>query len=444
MNLIDKNTKSILIYNPISDIGHFDSWCKIFTTALLKNNWTVIVLTKNKKLLKEYLDKEFNNYRNNYIILNDCNIIKSNANNVIVNDISSLKFIKYINIKLNGIKINKINLFKKIIFNFLFFITSKLEFLFKKLFHQVIISSTNPSDFANDINLVISHLHFHPKIILNMYLDLYDSNPDSWALFSQKMKFNWTGIHMDTSNTLVNRPYEQSPTLKLIFTINQKLNKLENNKFRVHYRWLPDTTDTSLPSEVTPVAERIKKNARGRNIVFLGGAIGGTKNLSLWSEVLFKIDPSKWYFVQIGKVDYGTLSTSDLIALQKLQTSTIENLFLIDGFLEDEAIFNEVITISSVVWALYKDFDRSSNILTKAALFSRPVIVSNKYLMGQRVNTYKIGLTVPEDSAEETIDGLNWLIANPIPLSNFENYASVYSAQALSIQLEQSLRPYAQ
>ncbi len=37
-----------------------------------------------------------------------------------------------------------------------------------------------------------------------------------------------------------------------------------------------------------------------------------------------------------------------------------------------------------------------SNILTKAALLSKPIIVSDRFLMGQRVNTYNIGIAVPE------------------------------------------------
>ena len=105
----------------------------------------------------------------------------------------------------------------------------------------------------------------------------------------------------------------------------------------------------------------------------------------------------------------------------------------------DETVFNEIMSISSIVWGLYRDFDRSSNILTKSALLSKPIIVSDRFLMGQRVNTYKIGVAVSEIDADSAKSGIEWLINNPVPLANFERYADVYSTRALSKKLNESL-----
>ena len=75
----------------------------------------------------------------------------------------------------------------------------------------------------------------------------------------------------------------------------------------------------------------------------------------------------------------------------------------------------------------------------KAALFSKPILVSDKYLMGQRVREYGVGAVVSESDIESVILGLTQLMANPVPAKNFENYATIYSTQALYAKLDQTL-----
>jgi hypothetical protein len=275
---------------------------------------------------------------------------------------------------------------------------------------------------------------------MNLYVDLYAPDSEVWEIFAESMQYKWVGIHMDMTHTLVNRPYWKSAALKTIFTINESATTaIDGDVKGMNYQWLPDVTDISLPATPSQITIQIQKRANGRNIIFLGGAIGGTKNLSLWSELVFKADKSKWFFVQIGKIDYGTLSGADLAGLQKLLAAKYENFYYSDDYLPDEAVFNEVISKSAVVWGLYRDFDRSSNILTKAALFSKPIVVSKNYLMGQRVDQYKIGCSVSETDVSEALNAIDWLVTNPVSADNFKNYAAVYSTQALTEKLDQCL-----
>lgn len=64
--------------------------------------------------------------------------------------------------------------------------------------------------------------------------------------------------------------------------------------------------------------------------------------------------------------------------------------------LPDEAAFNALVAACDVIFAAYRDFRHSSNILNKAAIFRKPVIVSDGYLMAERVRRYRLGLVVPE------------------------------------------------
>jgi hypothetical protein len=442
MNFFDNNKKSILIYNPLSHVGHFDSWCAIFTKSLLDRGWRVCVITKNSQKIFDTFPQEIAKDASPLLILDDHSVIKDNQYynfcRKVLDKLKVFEFLEHIQINLNPSPINERMRFLKRGYNYCVRkITNSLNKIFQP---KLIISATNPMEYASDINLAINLLGTPPKVVMNMYVDLYSPAPEIWETIDQIMQCKWVGIHMDMTHTLINKPYWKSAALKTIFTINEPATTLVDGGVKgINYQWLPDVTDISMPVSPSQITIQIQERANGRHIIFLGGAIGGTKNLSLWSDLVFKADQSKFFFVQAGKVDYGTLSADDLAGLQKLLLIKSENFFYLDDYLSDEAVFNELVRKSTVIWGLYRDFDRSSNILTKAALFSKPIIVSKNYLMGQRVNQYKIGCAISETDVDEALEALNFLIENPICADNFKNYSAVYSTQALSEKLDQSL-----
>lgn len=444
--MIDKKNKTVLIYNPLSNIGHFDSWCSIFVKNLLQNEWLVIVVTKNSKKISDDIIKNNNKYNSQLIILdNNTDIQKGWYFSGCGRVLNALKIFKL----LGAVKIDIENLDRYKDKKTLRFFARSWNYLIRKadarlkalFLPRLKISAINPVHFADDVNLILKSSQIKPAIILNMYLDLYNPDQHLWQKFADRMKSCWVGIHMDMTHTLVNQPYAKSETLGLIYTINETPQQSDRTFDQpVQYQWLPDVTDTTLPKNISEITTIIKSRALGRNILFLGGAIGGTKNLALWTELIFKLDKSEWFFVQIGKIDYSTLSENDLKGLKKLQASAFENVYIADTYLQNEAIFNEIISISSLIWGVYRDFDRSSNILTKAALFSKPILVSNRYLMGRRVDEYKIGMTVSETSVDEVVTAIALLMDQPVPKENYAKYAAVYSTQALAEKLDQSLQ----
>ena len=67
----------------------------------------------------------------------------------------------------------------------------------------------------------------------------------------------------------------------------------------------------------------------------------------------------------------------------------------------DESCFNALIAESDLIFAAYKQFTGSSNLLTKAAAFRKPVIVSRGLCMGRRVEQAKPPeKTTPENAAQ--------------------------------------------
>lgn len=202
----------------------------------------------------------------------------------------------------------------------------------------------------------------------------------------------------------------------------------------VHVQYLPDIANLQLPKELPDIANLIKSNANGRKIIFLGGIIGLRKNLALWLDLVDKADPKKWYFIQIGEIDFKNLNSSEFLAVYKKLISPPENLMLSPSYISDENVFNSIISTSDIVFAVYKDFKNSSNMITKASFFHKPILVSDRYLMGRRVEAYGIGITVPEDDVQKIISGLEKLASENIPSANFDSYNNVFNQEVFGAE----------
>ncbi len=106
------------------------------------------------------------------------------------------------------------------------------------------------------------------------------------------------------------------------------------------------------------------------------------------------------------------------------------------GTLPDEKVFNKIIDICDVIFAVYRDFRISSNMLGKAAHFRKPILVSDRYLLGERVMRYGIGHTVDEDDAASILSGLLKTAKQPAASGRISRYSSEFSIDALALRLE--------
>jgi glycosyltransferase involved in cell wall biosynthesis len=78
----------------------------------------------------------------------------------------------------------------------------------------------------------------------------------------------------------------------------------------------------------------------------------------------------------------------------------------------DDAAFNGILQASDVVFAGYHDFPHSSNIMGKAAEFRKPIIVSDGYLMAERVRRYGSGEVVPQKNPAALTAALHRILAD--------------------------------
>jgi hypothetical protein len=430
-----ENKKSIIIYNPISGVGHYDSWCALFARCLARKGWKICIATPNAQAISTELSELDPAFKRNILILDphiQLPLVPKSKKLANSKQIIALKQYLTEAIDQNEFKpspfLDRVRqaIRRRILVLLKFLTTPSLR-----------ISAHSPAIFAQDLQFINQTFHGQANLVLNMYLDLYSNTQSNWYSFNQKIENNWCAVHIDTSKTLRNINKTHLRNLKAIFYINEDLS-LPNNS-PLSYYWIPDVATLSLPNQDSVLTSLIKKRANNRKIVFLGGAIGETKNLSSWYQVIHCCDAKQWFFVQAGVINRATLSEYDLIALKKIEQAPPENLLIYDHYLESDAEFNQLISISDIIWGLYRDFDRSSNILGKSAVFRKPILVSDKYLMGQRVRQYKTGLAMDESDVKKIAISLEALRLTPIPEISFARYALEHGELALAEKIDQYL-----
>ncbi len=437
----------ILVYNPISNEGHLDSWHVLFIQMLRAEGWKVIALSTDsgalrKKLLAKGLE------------LSEGLIVFPSERSPMTRRLQIRRACEAFRLKgeFLGSRISSRSIYTSLMRPLVFSACAVMNALTriyrelkkKKLRHsegeQVSESVAHPSEFSQIVNQVLVRYPDQICTVLNMYMDMYRVDTDAWKDFSFIETVPWFGVCITPSvNSLAS--YYRLGDFKGTFFLDEAIcayyqSLLPNKKFE----YMPDITDTDMPAYQTPLANEVLKRAAGRKIVFIGGSIGKQKNLVAWYELIQQADCSKWYFVQIGRINENNLTSLDRAVLTNALAKPIQNLTIYPDYLADEREFNQIISVSDVIFAVYRDFKRSSNMLSKAAYFEKPILVSDAYLMGERVRRYKIGIEVKEDEVSSIVAGLNRIDVTPIPSQNFEAYRQDFNFHNASQRLSSFIR----
>lgn len=159
----------------------------------------------------------------------------------------------------------------------------------------------------------------------------------------------------------------------------------------------PDIADDTPPdSGPDSLGDRIRALAAGRPVVTLAGSLHYQRGVGLFLEAA-SANP-QWYFVLAGTMPPDVRS-SYAQELEAFAAGCPQRGFFHDGFIAGEAAFNGLMAASDVVWNVHVDWPGSSNTLTKAATFERPVVVGRGHLLEQRVRKFRLGEVCDESDA---------------------------------------------
>ncbi len=120
------------------------------------------------------------------------------------------------------------------------------------------------------------------------------------------------------------------------------------------------------------------------------------------------------------------------LELTAIASSTPENCYFHFGHIPDQGSFNSLLSISDILCAAYEEFPHSSNILTKAAAFQKPVLVDEKYAMGERVRTYNLGMCVSVNDSDSWLYAIHQLVnINGEGEGAFDEFYQLHSPECL-------------
>lgn len=393
----------ILIYSPLAGHGHLDSWNDMFISLLLSAGWQVLSLTPDGQPLYERLVAKGVAGLDRLQILTWRDVRPSIAERLCLR-------IR----RMMGRCMRRAGLGQK-----------------RPVMPDPEARYLEPLDFARGVRGALGESQWHPDFVLNMYMDLYRTDTGRWEKFQKSFKWPWAGIRFVPQPTPTEGYYGISSCIGMCFLDDAVTARYRELLPRKSFACIPDITDATLPDEPADLVKEIAERAAGRKVIFLGGMIGGNKNLARWIELIALADPEQWFFLLVGEIDVNALTQADVRALGIIEATPPENLLIYPQYLPDERVFNDVMRCSDVIFAVYRNFKISSNMLGKAAAFEKPILVADNYLLGRRVGKYGIGRAVPEHDSRQMLAAAIDLLNNPVPAENFANYRADFSVDKM-------------
>ena len=233
----------------------------------------------------------------------------------------------------------------------------------------------------------------HPDLVFFACLDdMLPTLAPLW-LFNLLLPYQWSGLLVQSAlppyqpGMPDTRPFLRSKNCVGTGILNEYSAK-DLKAFQGNILLFPDFADLSAPATTYPLLQELKEKTQGRKVVSL-----------------------------LGSITFEKSRSNCLFSLEKIP---------------DESCFNALIAESDLIFAAYKQFTGSSNLLTKAAAFRKPVIVSRGFCMGQRVEQYGTGQTTGEDNAGECSAAIRSLCSEAkTPLHAFDRYAHEHTVEKL-------------
>ncbi len=437
----------ILVYNPISNEGHLDSWHVLFIGMLRKDGWRVIGLSTDPIGLQAKLIAKGLKISSDLVVFQTQQNIATRPS--LLRQVWMNLSTQYDKVRYQSQPANLVQYLKHTGVVGAHCVVAKAHSFYRGLKQmtqpaladaQQTESVLAPASFSDAVNEVIAQYPGQVDKVLNMYIDAYQVEQDAWQNFGFNEDIPWSAVCITPRTEPVEGYYQLPAYQGTCFLDELVCDHYQQALPSKQFEFMPDIADVDLPAQRTSLAQRIIEQAGGRKIVFMGGSIGKQKNLIAWYELIRRVDPKRWFFVQIGRINRNNLTELDQRALDGIVLDCPVNLMIYPDYLLDEREFNEVILLADVIFAVYRDFSRSSNMLSKAAYFEKPILVSDAHLMGDRVRRYKIGLAVKEDDVESIQDGLIRLEASPKLEDHFEAYRRDFNLEVAGQRLSRFIQ----
>jgi len=197
----------------------------------------------------------------------------------------------------------------------------------------------------------------------------------------------------------------------------------------------PETTTTQVSNPPPDLVRLIEAKRKGRVVVGLLGGVNRVKCADLLLDVIQNFDTSAFLFVLAGNCRCDGFSP-DHRAFLETGIHSYENVVFSPKPIPSENDFNAIIAACDIIYTVYRDHFHSSNVISKAVAFRKPVLVTAGELMAKRVKDYGIGHILPEHDAKACFMALQEMSArefqeNFLQTAKFATYIQDNSFKSL-------------
>jgi glycosyltransferase involved in cell wall biosynthesis len=168
---------------------------------------------------------------------------------------------------------------------------------------------------------------------------------------------------------------------------------------------MPEMADLSAPKPDDERAAKVRRFAAGRKIVGLLGNIAprkGVREFLALAQIAARQAP-ELCFLLAGELSPNSCTPRECRELEAMIATRSANCAFFPERIPEGAEFNALVAACDVIYAVYREFPFNSNLLTKAAHWRRPVLVSADGVMATITRQYRTGAVVAGDQPGETL-----------------------------------------
>ena len=297
-----------------------------------------------------------------------------------------------------------------------------------------------------------------PDLVFFAWLDSYLSPYLTPLIVDRIFPYPWSGLYFTPPHLkegqryipILNKPTSvynllHSSQCQGIGLLDDLEVKKLQSQFDKPIQLFPDLTDETPPDRRYEVTQHIRKQANGRTVIALLGGLSRRKGLMTLLQVAQQTTADNYFFVFAGQLYEHDFSTVELSQIKDFIASEPKHCFFHLKRIPTEAQFNSLVNTCDILFAAYENFPFSSNLITKAAVFEKPIIVSEGYCMAARVNLFQMGIAVPEGSISHCTEAINKLQAlgknDSFSKPNFAGYRKMHSQTRLREAFNTLLKP---
>jgi hypothetical protein len=237
------------------------------------------------------------------------------------------------------------------------------------------------------------------------YIDLYTASKLIPYIFPWRWVGVWNSPELRRGNGEIrHRLFLARNCLGVVVPDPILKSQLEECNDELNVIAMPEAADLrpAVGDEIAPALVRAR--AGKRRIVGLLGNITLRKGILTFVQMAEMAHRQGLDLFFLAAGDFSPVSCGgEYPTIAKRVSSAPPNFLLIPDRIADGPEFNSLVISCDVIFAAYHNFPYQSNILTKAAAFGKPIVVSEDSLLESHVRSYRLGAVVPQGDARKAL-----------------------------------------